>query len=170
METLVFEGREYKLTFEGSEKSWVRSSRSEMGGDYKMYQWQGTGKIEEKGTADVTIFRYFTNPLEAHWSSQFHLHSFERCLFYSYGVVRGNSYKTRNDPDHAVYFELGLATDQLAVIDYFAELILQAIDQAKKETILPAIELPSLSIEELVNRSLIGQPDGQFVLADLIEK
>jgi len=170
METLVFEGREYRLTFEGEEVSWKRWASGYGDSQIDMYQWQGTGQVEESGKDGAIFFHFSTEPLSDHRVNWFHLHSFEHCIFFSERELRGNPYRANaDDPNHVVYFELGLAVDRQAVVDYLGELIAGAIAETDDARVLSEIGIPSLDIDYLRNHGLVADSEGQIALAELAE-
>jgi len=116
------------------------------------------------------FFHFSTEPLSDHRVNWFHLHSFEHCIFFSERELRGNPYRANaDDPNHVVYFELGLAVDRQAVVDYLGELIAGAIAETDDARVLSEIGIPSLDIDYLRNHGLVADSEGQIALAELAE-
>lgn len=159
MEKVKMDGHGYSIELEGQYKARTGYGSNDWGDyTYLLADGQGDGRITDKADGSSQIFHFITKVVRGD-SSLHYYDRFERIVLQADKPIIGhdNSYK-----QPALYLSLDLAVDPLKLVDCLAEMILAKITQAGQKTILPFIEMPVLSIDELIEQGILTEPEGQI--------
>lgn len=165
MERLFLNGRRFGLVFEGR-----KEEGSYVAGEYINYKvkcrwWEGNGCITGKESGQMLIFHFHTRSRGYNrWN--WHYQTLKDELPAADYVIKGDGEITDSGyPRCGIYLSVENFIDPPALVDYYAEKILEVIVQSKNDTIIPTIRIPILSVEELRSLRFIAERDGQLKLA-----